>query len=115
MCGVEGHTQYGKPVFNCTLNIAWRGDLLLTPTINEVTPDADEQQSGFAAVIGAMREKLPAGRARMAAKFVASRAPKLVPQVMLLSMRGAVRRTCGSGTHIAACSSGWSTTAVYSR
>ena len=83
VCGVEGQTPYGKPVFDCVLNIAWRADLLLTPKV--VAPHRTHEHSR---VVESIIQQLPAGRARMAAKIVASKAPQLEAQAAWASEIG---------------------------
>ena len=79
---MEGNTQWGKPVFDCHLNIAWRAVALLTPTVKEREhQNNDGGLNGGAGVIESLLNELPAGRLRMAAKIAASKAPRLVAQV----------------------------------
>ena len=85
LCGVEGHTPYGKPVFDCTLSIAWRADLLLTPSIDEGHPEERSKSSSVPVngVVESIINELPAGRSRMAAKLVASKTPRLFARVIM--------------------------------
>jgi len=92
LCGVEGLTPYGKPVFDCDLNIAWRADLLLAPTI--ISEDKSRREGRvdekgvhvIEDVIGAILKELPAGLSRMAAKMLCKAAARLVAQVVLQSI-----------------------------
>jgi hypothetical protein len=84
LCGVEGHTPYGKPVFDCSLRIAWRADLLLTPTVHDVPPEEDGRERAppeLEPVLESVLGELPAGRPRLAAKLAVSKVPRLVAQV----------------------------------
>ena len=88
-CGVEGHTDYGKPVFECSLSIAWRADLLLTPTVPEQENGRQEgEEQGDRYVVESVLREIPAGRARMTAKFLASKARRLVAQGAWASVIG---------------------------
>ena len=93
LCSVdEGHTENGKPVFDCSLSIAWRADLLLTPVLHDVT--AEERVGGartgldMEPVLESVLSEMPSGIARLGAKLVVSKVPRLVAQAAWASTIG---------------------------
>ncbi len=86
---MEGHTEYGKPVFDCILSIAWRADLLLTPTIKEsVDSNSGESLQEGSGLIESLLKELPSGRPRLAAKMAVSKVSRLIPQAAWASAQG---------------------------
>jgi len=77
-CGVEGKTDYDKPVFECSLDIVWRADLLLTPTVSG--QEGERQEEDDSDLIQDILQEIPAGRGRMASRLLASKAHRLFAQ-----------------------------------
>ena len=104
LCGVEGHTPYGKPVFDCSLRNAWRADLLLTPTVQDVPPEEDGRERAppeLEPVLESVLGELPAGRPRLAAweaptTQISQRAPSPQGRGRLTMRHKAAKQTSSS-------------------
>jgi hypothetical protein len=97
VCGVEGQTRYGKPVFNCSLDVRFHAaQLLAAPALTpagaqggacSVRTEGACDESGAAAT-EELLSLLPAGRLRLQAKFLAQQAGRLRPAAAYANANG---------------------------